>query len=428
MSDAREADLALLIADLCGYTALTETHGALTASETVLRFVRLAESCLEPGVAIVDSIGDEVFCAGADTLAVVRTALRLRDAVEREPDFLRVSMGIHRGPIVEREGRIFGAPINLTARLAAHALGGQILCTEPIAQSIGPTARLAARRLGERRFKNVPYTVRLFELVRVTEGRAATVTDPVCRMQVAVDGAAAAIAHAGVTYRFCSSECARLFSGSPGVYAGAAVATGSGDQETNREPSRRETAMTTETTYTLDQFLADTRATIKTRGIPSGLAEIRDHLEKLLHNPQLLKKHLGDPPPYTQLTTIGHDPVTDVHVLVHGREKASKSSVHDHGPCWVVYGNYKNPTRMRRWRRLDDGTRPGYAELELQREFLNEPGHAVAFAVGDIHSIEFGDDTFFIRVTGGDVETKETLRFDVDKKTVEVANRAQGQR
>ena len=72
--------------------------------------------------------------------------------------------------------------------------------------------------------------------------------------------------------------------------------------------------------------------------------------------------------------------------------------------------------------------RRGYAELELQKEFLNEPGQAAVFAKGDIHSIEFGDDTFFIRVTGGDVETKETLRFDVEKKTVEVANRSQGQR
>jgi len=186
--------------------------------------------------------------------------------------------------------------------------------------------------------------------------------------------------------------------------------------------------MATATAYTLDQFLADTRATIKTKGIPAGLAEVRDHLEKLLHNPELLKKHLGDPPPYAERATIGHDPETDVHVLVHGRQKAGKSSVHDHGPCWVIYGNYKNPTRMRRWRRLDDRSKPGYAELELQREFLNEPGHAAVFAVGDIHSIEFGNDTFFIRVTGGDVETKETLRFDVEKKTVEVANRARGQR
>ena len=187
--------------------------------------------------------------------------------------------------------------------------------------------------------------------------------------------------------------------------------------------------MTTETTtYSLDQFLADTRATIKTKGVPSGLAEIRDHLEKLLHNPELLKKHLGDPVPYTERATIGHDPETDVHVLVHGREKGNTSSVHDHGPCWVVYGNYRNPTRMRRWRRLDDGSTPGHAKLELQREFLNEPGKAAVFARGDIHSIEFGDDTIFIRVTGGDVETKETLKFDVEKQTVEIANRAKGQR
>jgi hypothetical protein len=50
------------------------------------------------------------------------------------------------------------------------------------------------------------------------------------------------------------------------------------------------------------------------------------------------------------------------------------------------------------------------------------------FAVGDIHSIEYGDDTFFLRVTGGDVESKKTLKFDVDKKTVEVADRAMNQR
>ncbi len=118
--------------------------------------------------------------------------------------------------------------------------------------------------------------------------------------------------------------------------------------------------------YTLDQFFADTRATIRSKGIPSGLA--------------------GDPVPY------------------------------------------KNATRMRRWRRLDAGSTPGYAEVELQKDFVNEPGHATVFAVGDIHSIEFGDDTFFIRVTGGDVETRKTLKFDAERKTVEVADRALGQR
>ena len=66
---------------------------------------------------------------------------------------------------------------------------------------------------------------------------------------------------------------------------------------------QKEIAMASETAYTLDQFLADTRATINAKGVPSGLAEIRDHLEKLLRNPELLKKHLGDPVPYRERTT-----------------------------------------------------------------------------------------------------------------------------
>lgn len=180
----------------------------------------------------------------------------------------------------------------------------------------------------------------------------------------------------------------------------------------------------TTATYTLEQFLADTRATIKVKGIPSGLEEIRRHVERLLQNRTLLKDHMGDPVPYTPRQTIAHDPETDVHVLVHGRDTAGKSAPHDHGPCWVVYGNYTSHTQMRRWKRLDDGKTPGHAELTLQKNFRLNAGEAAAFAVGDIHSIEYPADTFFIRVTGGDVEQQKTLRFDLDKQTVEVEDRA----
>lgn len=220
MSEARELDLALMMADLCGYTALTETHGALQASETVLRFVRLVEASLEPGVRIVDSIGDSVFCAGEDTLAVVRTALRLREAVGREPGFPRISTGIHRGPIVEHEARLFGGPINLTARLTSHAAGEQILCTGPIAGAIAAAQGMDCRPLGEQRFKNVAHPVELFELVPADEGRAAIAIDPVCRMQVQVDRAVATAEHGGRSYWFCSSHCAHEFSEMPELYAG----------------------------------------------------------------------------------------------------------------------------------------------------------------------------------------------------------------
>lgn len=218
MNDTREVDLTLMMADLCGYTALTETHGALAASDTVLRFVRLAREALASRVRIVDSIGDAVFCAGEETLAVVRTALRLRDLVEREPEFLRASIGIHRGLIVEREGRVFGSPVNLTARVTAHAAAGQILCTEPVARVLETSAEATCRLVGTRHFKNLTRQVALFDVLPISEPRTTILTDPVCRMHVTPDGAAATIIHEGASYHFCSAECARLFSDAPGLY------------------------------------------------------------------------------------------------------------------------------------------------------------------------------------------------------------------
>ena len=214
-----QTERTLLIADLSGYTALTETHGAVHASEIVLHFNRMAEASVEPGVVIVDRVGDQVLCAGADTHAVLRSALRLCAAVEREPEFLAVQAALHRGPVVERSGRLFGSPVNLTARLAALARAGQILCTEPIAAAARERPGVEARFVGERRFKNVTAAVIVYELMRVSQPAQPSAVDPVCRMQIEPLEAAASVSHLGMTYHFCSHECARLFREAPESYA-----------------------------------------------------------------------------------------------------------------------------------------------------------------------------------------------------------------
>ena len=218
VGEAREVDLALLIADLCGYTALTEAHGALHASEVVLRFGRLVEASLEPGVRIIDCIGDDVLCAGPDIPAVVRTALRLRQAIQDQPNFLDVRTGIHHGRVVEREGRLFGSPINLVARVAGHAQGGQILCTEPVAHAVRGAGGFETRALGKKRFKNVTHRVAVFELTSAVAPKPATALDPVCRMQVEIDRAAATASYGGAIQFFCSLECSQIFAKAPELY------------------------------------------------------------------------------------------------------------------------------------------------------------------------------------------------------------------
>ena len=214
-----EIERTLFIADLSGYTALTETHGARHASEIVLRFGQLADASLEPGVTIVDRVGDQVLCVGADTHAVLRCALRLCKGIEGEPDFLAVQMAIHRGTVVERAGRLFGMPVNVTARLASHSRAGQILCTEPVAAVAREHPGITAHLVGEKRFKNVSLPVVVYELTRISQVAKASVIDPVCRMQVKPLKAAAAILHRGVAYHFCSPQCARLFGEATERYA-----------------------------------------------------------------------------------------------------------------------------------------------------------------------------------------------------------------
>lgn len=48
----------------------------------------------------------------------------------------------------------------------------------------------------------------------------------------------------------------------------------------------------------------------------------------------------------------------------------------------------------------------------------------VALFPGYIHAIAYSDRTFFLCVTGGDVEAQKTLRFDPEQQSVVVEDRA----
>lgn len=175
--------------------------------------------------------------------------------------------------------------------------------------------------------------------------------------------------------------------------------------------------------YTVDDFLGDARRIVRENGIRDGLESIRKNTERLLGRSDLLETYVNMDE-YEGHTVIGHDPETDIHVIVHGGRKGGTSPPHDHGPCSVIYGNYTGHTLMRRWKRLDDGGSVGPARLEVAREYTVGAGQATAFAEGDIHSIDYPDGAFFVRVTVGDVEKQKTRRFDLERGIVEIDDRA----
>jgi predicted metal-dependent enzyme (double-stranded beta helix superfamily) len=59
---------------------------------------------------------------------------------------------------------------------------------------------------------------------------------------------------------------------------------------------------------------------------------------------------------------------------------------HDHG-TWAVVVGLEGAERNTFWRRLDDGGRPGRAEIVKVRESVFGPGDVVAMPAGAIHSV-----------------------------------------
>ncbi|MBI2202503.1 MAG: YHS domain-containing protein [Candidatus Rokubacteria bacterium] len=213
---ASPAEIVFLLADLAGYTALTEAHGGEEAANVVARYEKLAETALAPGTRLVERVGDQLLFVADTARSALNTALALRRFVGGEPLFPEVRAGIHRGAAIERGGRYFGPALNLAARVTAHARAGEILCTRPIAEA-GVGVGIAARSLGEVRFKNVPEPVEVFEIVGSAPLPAGRLVDPVCRMQVDAS-TPFRVAVGGTTYLFCSTACATAFAAEPDKY------------------------------------------------------------------------------------------------------------------------------------------------------------------------------------------------------------------
>ena len=99
---------------------------------------------------------------------------------------------------------------------------------------------------------------------------------------------------------------------------------------------------------------------------------------------------------------------------------------HDH-TTWAVLAAVEGQELNKVYRRVDDGSAPGQAKLELAREVMVEPGHGLGLMPDDIHSIHtFGDQpTRHLHVYGLALERLDQRQgFDLETGTVQPYNKA----
>lgn len=203
--------------DLAGFTALTEAHGDHRAADLAVSFEELSRSRLAEDDRLIKSIGDAVLLASrtsTSALSLVRTIL---DGCNELPDFPIARAGLHRGNAVERGADMYGTAVNLTARVAGQASGGQVLTTAEVAAA-ARTGGFNVRSIGTILLRNIREPRELFEVGLSASPELAGI-DPVCRMKVNREDAAGTLWHGDAEYWFCSLACAGTFAAAPARHA-----------------------------------------------------------------------------------------------------------------------------------------------------------------------------------------------------------------
>jgi len=116
-----------------------------------------------------------------------------------------------------------------------------------------------------------------------------------------------------------------------------------------------------------DRFISDLRAIWAVQpDLQRRMEAAKPLLEKFVMD-ESVKAHSASWP-----STEGHknlllyvDPDHDFVVNAVVRMPGRTGSVHDHADAWVLYGLLDGTESLERYDRVDDGSRPGYAEVKL---------------------------------------------------------------
>jgi adenylate cyclase len=207
-----------LFADLAGFTALTEAHGDVRAADVAAHFCADARRIVGDRGAVLKTIGDAVMVRFPIAADAISAGLRITSELGGEHHAPTIRVGMHHGTAVERDGDWFGLAVNVAARVAALAAGGEVLLTDATRRAAGELDGITLRHHGTHRLRNVTDPIAVLRAVATETAARALDVDPVCRMAVDPSRAAGWLVHEGREYRFCSLECASRFASAPGRF------------------------------------------------------------------------------------------------------------------------------------------------------------------------------------------------------------------
>jgi adenylate cyclase len=164
------SEAAVLFADVSGSTKLYETAGDAVAHAAIERCVNLMrEKTVQATGKVIKTIGDEVMSQFPTADAAADAAIEMQSAMAELPPVgttkIGIRIGFNFGPIVERDGDIFGDAVNLAARLSHVAAKDQIITARDTVMRMSPMLKSSTRAITTIQVKGKAEEIQVYELM-----------------------------------------------------------------------------------------------------------------------------------------------------------------------------------------------------------------------------------------------------------------------
>ncbi|HEX2334471.1 MAG TPA: adenylate/guanylate cyclase domain-containing protein [Burkholderiales bacterium] len=164
------SEAAVLFADVSGSTKLYETAGNAVAHAAVESCVDIMrQKTVAAKGRVIKTIGDEVMSAFRSADDAADAAIEMQLAISAlQPvgnTTLGIRIGLNYGPVIERDGDMFGDAVNLASRLAAVATKGQIITARETLMMMSPMLKANTRAITTIHVKGKAQEIQVYELI-----------------------------------------------------------------------------------------------------------------------------------------------------------------------------------------------------------------------------------------------------------------------
>lgn len=128
MDETNQQSIAIMFADVAGSTHLYDRLGDVQAESQISGCLSVMIEIVEKNQGhIVKNIGDEILCYFSTANCAANAASAIQETLAEKDTTLQVRIGINFGPVIFKQGDIFGDTVNVAARMAGLAKAEQII-------------------------------------------------------------------------------------------------------------------------------------------------------------------------------------------------------------------------------------------------------------------------------------------------------------